>query len=168
MRLETSERPSSWQLPWGQLLQLQKGLDNNAHLQRPASSATRQDIGQKYCPSPHLLPGPFPHVARMDTGRMTAPLCLCKRQGQSPTPTLNKVKASWTSWVWWQKTDVALGPQPRVAVQVAGRPQSPTWCYQTSCVSFILHRFLLWGWMVTSTRQKGKTVLFKFKTSYKN
>jgi hypothetical protein len=62
-----------------------------------------------------------------------------------------------------------LGPfkitseEPRVTVQVAGRPQSPTWCYQTSQVSFILHRALWWGWRVSSTSQKGKTVLLKFK-----
>jgi hypothetical protein len=32
MRFETSERPSSWRLPWGYLLQLWDGPDNNAHL----------------------------------------------------------------------------------------------------------------------------------------
>jgi hypothetical protein len=53
--------------------------------------------------------------------------------------------------------------KPRVTVQVAGRPQSPTWCYLTSQVSFILHRSPWWGWMVSSTSQKRKTVLFIFK-----
>jgi hypothetical protein len=45
------------------------------------------------------------------------------------------VKSSWTSWAWRQKTNAALGPrppfkitseEPKVAVQVAGGPQSPT------------------------------------------
>jgi hypothetical protein len=53
--------------------------------------------------------------------------------------------------------------KPRVTVQVAGGPQSPTWCYLTSQVSFILHRSPWWGWMVSSTSQKRKTVLFIFK-----
>jgi hypothetical protein len=53
--------------------------------------------------------------------------------------------------------------EARVTVQVAGRPQSPTWCYLTSQVSFILHRSPWWGWTVSSTSQKGKKVLFKIK-----
>jgi hypothetical protein len=56
-------------------------------------------------------------VARVDTGRTTAPLCLCK-VGQSPIPTLNRVKISQTSWAWRQKIDVALGTWP---------PSSPPW-----------------------------------------
>jgi hypothetical protein len=57
--------------------------------------------------------------------------------------------------------------EPRVTIQVAGRPQSPTWCYLTFQISFILCRALWWEWMVSSTSQKGKTVLFKFKTLIK-
>jgi hypothetical protein len=53
--------------------------------------------------------------------------------------------------------------EPRITVQVASRPQTPTWCYLTSQVSFILHRSSWWGWTVSSTRQKEKTVLFKIK-----
>jgi hypothetical protein len=53
--------------------------------------------------------------------------------------------------------------EPRVTVQVTGRPQSPTWCYLTFQVSVILYRSPWWGWMVSSTSQKGKTILFKFK-----
>jgi hypothetical protein len=111
MRLETSERPSSWWLPWGHLPQLQDGPDNNTHLQGPASSATRQDIGKNIALHLTHYQDPVHNVAKVDTERMTAPLCLCK-VGQSPTPTLNRVKALWTSWAWWQKTDGALGPWP--------------------------------------------------------
>jgi hypothetical protein len=66
------------------------------------------------CPSSHLLPGPCPQGGQNDTGESTAPpapLCLCKVD-QSPIPTFNRVKASRTSWAWWQKANVALGPQP--------------------------------------------------------
>jgi hypothetical protein len=77
----------------------------------PASRATRQDTGQNTALHLPCYQDPVHDVARMDTERMTAPLCLCK-VGQSPTPTLNGVKPSWTSWAWQQNTDVALGPQP--------------------------------------------------------
>jgi hypothetical protein len=50
--------------------------------------------------------------------------------------------------------------EPRVTIQVAGGPQSPTWCYLTFQVSFILHR---WRWTVSSISQKRKKVLFKLK-----
>jgi hypothetical protein len=46
--------------------------------------------------------------------------------------------------------------EPRVTIQVAGRPQSPTWCYLTSQVSFILRKSPWWEWMVSSTSQKKK------------
>jgi hypothetical protein len=109
---------------------------------------------------------PVHNVARMDTGGSTALLCLHK-VGQSPIPIPTRLKVSQTSWSW-QKTDVALprtsapfkitSEEPRVTVQVAGRPQTPTWCYLTSRVSFILHRSPWWGWMVSSQKN-----LFQFK-----
>jgi hypothetical protein len=37
------------------------------------------------------------------------------------------------------------------------------WFYLTPQVNCILHRSPWWGWMVSSTSQKRKTVLFKFK-----
>jgi hypothetical protein len=96
MRLEITERPSSWRLPWGYLLQLRDGLDDNTRLQESPSSATRQDIGQNTALHLACRQDPVHDVAGVDTGMITAPLCLCK-VGQSPTPTLNRVKASWTS-----------------------------------------------------------------------
>jgi hypothetical protein len=138
----------------------------------PASSATKQDTGQNTALHLTCCQDPVHDMARMDTGRMTAPLCLCK-VGQSPIPTLNRVKASQTSWAWWQKTDGGPGTlapfkitleEPRLTIQVAGRSQPPTWCYLTSQISFILHRSPWWGWMVSSISQKGKTVLFKCKS----
>jgi hypothetical protein len=53
--------------------------------------------------------------------------------------------------------------EPRVTIQVADRPQKPTWCYLNFQASFFLHRAPWWGWTVLSTSQKRKTVLFKFK-----
>jgi hypothetical protein len=50
MRLKASKKPRSWQLPWGHLLQLLDGPDNDARLQGSASGAIRQDIGQKNLP----------------------------------------------------------------------------------------------------------------------
>jgi hypothetical protein len=77
----------------------------------PVSSATRRDTGQNTTLHLARRQDPVHDVARVDTGGSTASLCLCK-VGQSPTPTLNRVKSSWTSWVWQQKTDAALGPWP--------------------------------------------------------
>jgi hypothetical protein len=105
---------------------------------------------------------PVHNVARMDSGVSTALLCLHKIC-QSPIPIPTRLKASWTTWAWRQKTDMALGPwpplkitleEPRVTFQVVGRPQSPTQCCLTFQVSFILHRSPWWGWMVSSTSQK--------------
>jgi hypothetical protein len=45
-----------------------------------------------------------------------------------------------------------------VTVQVAGRPQSPTWCYLTSWVRFILHRSLWWGWTVSTSQRKDSFI----------
>jgi hypothetical protein len=77
----------------------------------PAASATKWDTGQNTALHLACCQDPVHDVARMDTGRTIAPLCLCK-VGQSPTPTLDRVKASQTTWAWWQKTDAALGPWP--------------------------------------------------------
>jgi hypothetical protein len=133
---------------------------------RASSSANRWDTGQNTALHLTCCQDPVHNVARMDTGRKTAPVCLCKVV-QSPTPTLNRVKPS----LFGLAAEDWRGPgtltsfkitseEPRVTIQVAGRPQTPTWCYLTSRVSFILHRSPWWGWMVSSTSQKGKTVLF--------
>jgi hypothetical protein len=169
MRLETSKRPSSWWLPWGHLLWLPDGLDNNTRLQGPASSATRRDTGQKAALHLTHHQDPVHNVARVDTGRTTALLCLWK-VGQSPTPTqqseglsdlLGLVAEDWCGSGTSAPFKIT-SEEPRVAVQVAGRPQTPTWCYLTFQVSFILHRSLWWGWTVSSTSQnkKQKTSLF--------
>jgi hypothetical protein len=63
MRPDTSEKPSSWQLPWGYLLQLWEGLDNNSHLQRPATS-TPMGHWAKHCPSPCPPLGPCPRCGQ--------------------------------------------------------------------------------------------------------
>jgi hypothetical protein len=163
MRLEANERPSSWWLPWSHLLRLWEGPQQ---LEPPGACFKCNQRGHwaKGCCQDLVH-----NVVKMDTRRSTSPLCLYK-VGQSLTPVANRLKASWTSWTWQQNTDAALGPQPpsrspeepRGTVQVAGRPQSPTWCYLISRVSFILHRSPWWGWMVSSTSQKNP-VLFKFK-----
>jgi hypothetical protein len=159
MRLEISERPSSWQLPWGYLLQLLDGLDNSC-LQGPASSATRLDIGEKNCPSPHLPPGPCPQYVQNGHWRTTASLCLRKSEGL--TDLLGLVAEDWRGPGTLARFKI-ISEEPRVTVQVGDRPQSPTWCYLTSQVSFTLHRSPWWGWTVSSTSQKEQTVLFKFK-----
>jgi hypothetical protein len=59
--------------------------------------------------APHLAhhQDPVHNVVKMDSGGSTAPLCLYK-VGQSLTPILTRLKVSWTSWTWRQKTDIAL------------------------------------------------------------
>jgi hypothetical protein len=138
-------------------------LDNNAHLQGSASSATRWDTWQKTALNLAHHQDPVHNVARVDIGghwRTTAPLCLCK-VGQAPTPTLNRVKPSWTSWAWWPKTDVAQGLGPLQDHFGGSQDNHPStrWAsitYQTSWVSFILHRSPWWGLTVSSTSQKRK------------
>jgi hypothetical protein len=85
MRLETSKKPSSWWLLLGHLVQLQDGPDNT-HLQGSASSIRHW---QKTALHFAHCQDTIHNVARMDTGRMTAPLCLCKVD-QSPTPTVTE------------------------------------------------------------------------------
>jgi hypothetical protein len=165
MRLETSERPSSLQLPWGYFFQLQ---DNNAPLQGPASSATRQDTGQKSALYLAHFQNPVYNVARVDMGRSTVPLGLCKL-GQSPIPTQQSEVL--TDHLGLAAEDGhgcgTSGPfkitweELRLTIQVAGRLQSPTWCYLTFQISFIIHKSLWLGWMVPFNSQKRKTVLFK-------
>jgi hypothetical protein len=172
MRLETSERPSSWWLPWGHLLQLRDKPDNNAHLQGPASSATRQDIWQKNSPSPHVLPGPCPQCCQSGPWKDDCPSLFL--QGRSVSHSHSQQSEGLTNLLGLAAEDrcspVTLAhfkitsEETRITVQVVNKPQSPTWCYQTSQVSFIFHRSLWWGWTVSSTIQKGKTVLFKFRS----
>jgi hypothetical protein len=134
MRLETSERPSSWWLPWGCLLPLRDGPDNNAHIQGPASGATTQDIGQKLpftspatrtlstmwpewtleddCPSLSLQGRSVSHTHSQQSEGLTDLLDLAAEDGHSPG-TLDPFKIT--------------SEEPRVTVQVADRPQSLTW-----------------------------------------
>jgi hypothetical protein len=78
MRLQTWERPSSWWLPWGCFLQLWDTL-TTTHTSRACFKCNQTGHWAKHCPSPHLChQDPVHNVARMDTGRTTAPLCLCK------------------------------------------------------------------------------------------
>jgi hypothetical protein len=107
MRLETSERPSSWWLPWGHLSNFQTGW-TTMHDSRGCFKCNQTRYCAKNCISPHLPPGPCPQCGQNGHWKDNCPLCLCKVD-QSPIPTLSRVKASWTSWAWWQKTDVALG-----------------------------------------------------------
>jgi hypothetical protein len=147
MRFKTSERPGYWQLPWGYLLQLRDGLDSNACLQGPASSATRQDIGQKT--AFHLAHCQDP-VHNGQNGHWKDDCPSLSLQGKSVSHSHNQQSEVLTDLLVLAAEDWCspgiLAPfkitleEPRVTVQVAGMPQTPTWCYQTSWVSFILHR----------------------------
>jgi hypothetical protein len=124
----------------------------------------------KNCPSPCPPPGPCPQCGQNGHWRTTAPLSLQGRsvsyshsqQNEGLMDLLGLVAEDWHGPETLAPFKIT-SEESRVAVQVAGRPQSPTWCYLTSWVSFILHRSPWWGWMVSSTSQKRKTVLFKFK-----
>jgi hypothetical protein len=125
----------------------------------------------KHCPSPRPLPRPCPQCGQNGHWKDDCPsLSLQGRsvshshsqQSEGLTDLLGLVAEDWCGPGTLAPFKITL-EEPRVTIQVAGRPQSPTWCYLTSQVSFILHRFLWWGWTVSSTSQKGKTVLFKFK-----
>jgi hypothetical protein len=168
MRLETSKRPRSWLLLWCYLLQLRDGPDNNAHLQGSASSTRHW---AKNCPSPCPLPGPYPQCGQNGHWKDNCPsLSLQGRsvphshsqQSEGLTDLLGLAAENWRS-PGTSAPFKTTSEEPRVTVQVADRTQSPTWCYLTFQVSFIFHRSPWWGWMVSSTSQKGKTVLFKFK-----
>jgi hypothetical protein len=121
----------------------------------------------KNCPSPLPPPGPCLWCGQSGHRRMTAPLCLCK-VGQSPS---HSQQSEGLTYLLGLVADDWHGPgtsaafkiileEPRVAVQVADRPQSPTWCYLTSQVSFILHRYPWWSGWSHPPAKKGKTILF--------
>jgi hypothetical protein len=96
-------------LPWGHLLQLCNGPDNNSHLQ--GLLQVQPDKQSKTLPFTSPAARTLSTMWPEWTLEGWLPFCLYK-VGQSPTPTLNRVKSSQTSWTWWQKTDVALGPRP--------------------------------------------------------
>jgi hypothetical protein len=159
MRPTTSERPNSWWLPWGYLLQLQDGPDNNACLQGSASSATRQDTGQKNCPSPCPPPRPCPQCGQNGHWKDNCPSLSLEGRSVSHSHS-RQSEASQTSWAWQQKTDVALGPRP---------PPRSTWRspgeLSKKQVGFS-HLPDFSGKLFSSqisTIQKEKTVLFRIK-----
>jgi hypothetical protein len=162
MKFKTSERPSSWQLPWGHLLQLPDGLDNNTRLQGLLQVQPDGTLGRKNCPSPHPPPGPCPRCGQNGHWKDDCPsLSLQGRSvshSQQSEGLMDLLGLAAEEW-YGPGTSVPFkitSEEPRVTIQVAGRPQSPTWCHLTSQVSFILHRSPWWGWTVSSTSQKRK------------
>jgi hypothetical protein len=168
MKLETNKNPSSWQLPWGYLLQLWDGhtsrgllqvqLDGTLDKTLPFTSLTARTLSTMWpewtlednCPSLSLQGRSVSHSHSQQSKGLMDLLGLVAEDWRSPgTLALFKINSQ----------------KPKVTIQVAGRPQSPTWCYLTSQVSFILHRSLWWGWMVSSTSPPPKkiTILFKFR-----
>jgi hypothetical protein len=130
----------------------------------------------KNCPSPCLPPGPCPLCGQNGHWKDDCPSLSPQgrsvshshsQQSEGLTDLLGLAAEDWCSPGTSSPLKIT-SEEPRIAVQVAGGPQSPTWCYQTSRVSFIHHRSPWWGWMVPFTSQKGKTVLFKLITSYKS
>jgi hypothetical protein len=124
----------------------------------------------KNCPSPHPLPGPCPQC---DQNRHWKDDCSSlSLQGRSVSHSHSQQSEGLMDLLGLAAEDWCgpgtLAPfkisseEPRVAIQVAGRPQSPTWYYLTCQVSVILHRSLWWGRSVSSTSQKER-VLFKLK-----
>jgi hypothetical protein len=170
MRLETSKKPSSWRLPWGYLLQLWDG-QTTTHTSRcllqvqpdgtldktlPFTSPATRTLSTMWpewtlednCPSLSLQGRSVSHSHSQQSEGLTDLLGLAAEDWRSPgTSAPFKITLE----------------EPRVTILVAGGPQSPTCCYLTSQVSFILHRSPWWAWTVSSTSQKGKRILFKFK-----
>jgi hypothetical protein len=170
MKLETSRRPSSWWLPWGHLFQLLDWPDKKACLQGPPSGATRQDTGQNtdlYLAATRTLSTMWPEWILEDDcpslslqGRSDS--YSHSQQNEDLTHLLGLAAEDWCSPGTLTPFKIT-SEEPRITIQVSGEPQSPSWCYLTSQVSFILHRSPWWGWMVSATSQERKTVLFKLK-----
>jgi hypothetical protein len=119
----------------------------------------------KGCPSPHLLPGPCPQCGQNGHCRINCPSL--PPQGRSVSHSHSHQTKGLTGLLGLAAEDWCspgtstpfkiTSEEPRVTIQVAGRPQSPTWCYLSCLVSFIFHRSPWWGWMVSSTSQKKTT-----------
>jgi hypothetical protein len=102
----------------------------------------------KHCPSPRPPPGPCPRCGQNGHWKDNcSPLSLQGRsvshshsqQSEGLTDLLGLVTEDWHGPGTLAPFKIT-SEEPRVTVQVAGRPQSPTWCYLTSQASFILHR----------------------------
>jgi hypothetical protein len=141
------------------------------HTSRACFKCNQMGHWAKNCPSPCPLPGPCPQCGQNGHWKDDCPSFSLR--GRSDSHFHSQQSEGLTDLLGLVAED-GCGPgtlasfkitleEPRVTVQVAGRPQSPTWCYLTSRVSFILHRSPWWGWTVSSTSQKEKTALFKFK-----
>jgi hypothetical protein len=163
MRFETSKRPSSWRLPWSYLLQLQEGC-TTMHTSGACLKCNQTGHWAKRCPSPCPSPGPCPRCGQNRHWKDNCPsLSLQSRSVSHSHSQQSKVLTDLFGLVvedWCSPGTSApfkiTSEEPRVTVQVAGRPQSPTWCSLTSWVSFILHRSPWWGWLVSPTSQKER------------
>jgi hypothetical protein len=118
----------------------------------------------KNYPSPCLLPGPCPQCGQSRHWKDDCPsLSLQGRsvshshsqQSEDLMDLLSLAAGDWCGPGTLAPFNIT-SEEPRVTVQIGGRPQSPTWCYLISQVSFILHRSPWWGWTVSSTSQKKK------------
>jgi hypothetical protein len=123
----------------------------------------------KNCPSPCLLPEPCLQCSQSGHRRIDCPSW--SLQGRSVSHSHSQQIEVLTDHLglaaedWYGRGILApfkiTWEEPRLIIQVAGSPQSPTWCYLTFQISFILHKSPWWDWMVPSNSQKRKTVLFK-------
>jgi hypothetical protein len=119
----------------------------------------------KTCPSPCPPPRPCPQCGQNEHWKDNCPSL--SLQGRSVSHSHSQQSEGLTDLGpggrrLTQPWDLGL-EEPRVTIQVAGRPQSPTWCYLTFQVSFILHRSPWWGWMVSSTSQKERQFYLNLK-----
>jgi hypothetical protein len=125
----------------------------------------------KHCPSPCPLPGPCPQCGQSGHWKNNCPSLFLQgrsvshfhsQQSEVLMDLLGLVAEDWCN-------PGTSGPfkitseEPKVTVQEADRPQSPTWCYLTSQVSFILHRSPWLGRMVSSTSQKERQFYLNLK-----
>jgi hypothetical protein len=168
MRLETSERPSAWRLPWGHLLQLWDGPDNNAYLQDLLQAQPDKTLGKKLpftLPTTRTLSTMWPEWTLEDDcpSLSLQDKSVSHSHSQKSEGLMDLLGLAAEDWCSRENSGPfkITSEEPRVIVQVAGRPQSSTWCYLTSQVSLILHRSPWWGWTVSPTSQRGKTILFK-------
>jgi hypothetical protein len=134
------------------------------HTSRACFKSNQTRHRTKHCPSPPLLPRPCPWCGQNGHWKDDCPSLSLQSRSVSHS------HSQWSEALmdllglaaehWCGPGTSApfkiISEEPRVTVQVADRPQSPTWCYLTSQVSFILHRSLWWGWTVSSTSQKRK------------
>jgi hypothetical protein len=132
------------------------------HAYRACFKCNQTGHWAKHYPSPCLLPGPCPRCGQNGHWKDDCPsLSLQGRSvshSQQSEGLMDLLGLAAEEW-YGPGTSVPFkitSEEPRVTIQVAGRPQSPTWCHLTSQVSFILHRSPWWGWTVSSTSQKRK------------